>query len=102
MKRTRFLVKILINEKLPANDFRQEVLMLDTTFTSTKYHCDCPGLRNQIEKEFWEPYYKRFYTGGRYLMGMQAVIMGVKQDKTRIRLGKRYGNGGFQSTDEGV
>lgn len=96
-RRTRFQVRILINERLPVNNYKQTFSVIDITFTSSKYHCDCPGLQRQIKSEFWDPYCDRYFTEGRYLSGINAVIMGVDQDRRKTKLSKRGAIDGHDS-----
>lgn len=65
-KRTRFVVKIIVEEKLPMTNYSQELNIYNMNFTSDKYHCDCEGLQNEIRELLWEPYSAKFFTGGRY------------------------------------
>lgn len=78
-KRTRFVVKIIVEEKLPMTNYSQELNIYNMNFTSDKYHCDCEGLQNEIRELLWEPYSAKFFTGGRYFKSALVKAVGANE-----------------------
>lgn len=87
MRRTQYLVKILVEEKLPANDFRESHNIYSFSFVSSKHHRPCIGLEKEIRELLWKPFYERYFTGGRYIIDMTARSVAQTKD---IKIPKKY------------
>lgn len=80
MKRTKYLVKILVEEHLPIHKGETTYSIYEFWHTSRKYHCECIGLQTEIETLLWEPFDTKYFTGGRYLKGITAIPVGRSKD----------------------
>ena len=79
MRRTQYLVKILVEEKLPANDYKVTYSIYSFSFSSSKYHKQCLGLEREIQELLWKPFYEKYFTGGRYIEDLSAKP--IRQDR---------------------
>ena len=86
-KRTRFLVKILCEERIPAHDNKQELALYNMNYVSEKYCCDCPGLQKEIRDLLWTPFYEEFFSGGRYFK--TAIVKRVGVDESYLDFPKK-------------
>lgn len=84
-KRTRFLIKLLIEERLPGTNYKQEFNVFNLAYTSSNYHCDCEGLQREVEELLWQPMYEKYFTGGRYLKSIMVKQIGVNEQYFNFR-----------------
>ncbi|MFC4770687.1 hypothetical protein [Enterococcus hermanniensis] len=87
MRRTQYLVKILVEEKLAANDYRETHNIYSFSFVSSKHHSPSIGLEREIKEKLWKPFYEKHFTGGRYIIDMTARPIVNTKD---IKIPKKY------------
>lgn len=86
MRRTRYFVKILVEERLLANDRNITYSIYDFSFSSKKFHAPCTGLEEEIRVLLWNPFYEKHFTGGRKikLIKAQSIMETKKYRRPKI------------------